>query len=417
MPSRGIQLSSQGLERAASSGGNDFTFIVEGVEMHCTQFEASFISPRVARLVGQDKTINSFFLEIDTDGIEWTRVIDLFRPLINGSGIVVGESEVFGLRQSDVFGLRAMAAALGNTELLNQFCDTEEITGQNVCSRMRNGDSCGRCIEEEIGFAASHFYELDFEELKDLGVSILERIVSSPVLRLEDEDSLLEFICKVDCDRPILVRHILSEYVKSDNMPVFLGFFAASNPDPVIWSSLCCRLVLPVWRPHNKVVIPMKLVGSTDGIISYLVRKHCGNLHEKGIVTITSQSDADDNPDVSLKHLVDRKLALAFFSKDEPDQWVCWDFGELVIRPTHYAVEAWFLRSWVLEGSWDGGSWTEIDREIEDQNFKGPWAMASFSVSKPAEFRFVRLRQRGRNHHGYYDLRLGTFEFFGTLYE
>jgi hypothetical protein len=280
---------------------------------------------------------------------------------------------------------------------------------------MRKGHFCDCCLEEEIDFAASHFYELEFEELKDLDICILEEILSSPSLRLNDEDSLLEFICELDWDRRILVRRVFSEYLRSESMPVFLDFISPPNSDPVIWSSLCCRLLLPIWQ-EGKVEIPMKESKSLDGIISYLTQKHGGNVHEKGIVTITSKSVSNDDPKYAPKNVADLTSDSSFMSKNEPGQWICWDFGEMRIRPTHYTIRTQYLKSWVVEGSLDGRSWTEIDRQTDNQHFK-KLNRASFAVSNPAEFRFIRLTQTGKRTYGDDYLSLQAVEFFGTLSE
>jgi hypothetical protein len=86
------------------------------------------------------------------------------------------------------------------------------------------------------------------------------------------------------------------------------------------------------------------------------------------------------------------------------------------VRPTHYTLRADCLKSWVVEGSLDGTSWTEIDRQTDNRNFWG-CAAASFAVSKPAEFRFIRLTQTDQNHAGEDQLVLYAVEFFGTLSE
>jgi hypothetical protein len=70
------------------------------------------------------------------------------------------------------------------------------------------------------------------------------------------QNSLLEFIRTVDGDRPILLRHVLSEYLKAERMPVFLGFLAPSDLDPLIWSSLCCRLLLSVAHAQSAASSP-----------------------------------------------------------------------------------------------------------------------------------------------------------------
>jgi hypothetical protein len=57
-----------------------------------------------------------------------------------------------------------------------------------------------------------------------------------------------------------------------------------------------------------------------------------------------------------------------FKSEDELGQWICFDFKTLRIKPTHYTIQTYcgerkghHLKSWAIEGSDDGVSWTEID--------------------------------------------------------
>jgi hypothetical protein len=166
-------------------------------------------------------------------------------------------------------------------------------------------------------------------------------------------------------------------------------------------------------KSQNKVEIPMKEAKSLDGIISYLSQKHGGNVGEKGIVTITSKSVFAGD----LKCVADLTSDSRFISKDEPGQLVCWDFGEMRVRPTHYTLRAWQLKSWVVEGSLDGRSWTEIDRRTNNQDFKMCRNTASFAVSNPAEFRFIRLTQTAKRRPGDDCLFLRAVEFFGTLSE
>jgi hypothetical protein len=100
----------------------------------------------------------------------------------------------------------------------------------------------------------------------------------------------------------------------------------------------------------------MQAPESLEGIISYLTKKHGGNVHEKGIVTITSKSVNPRYPPTNVADLTSDRW---FNSKKEPDQWVRWDFREMRVCPTHYTITAPWLKSWVVEGSLDGESWTE----------------------------------------------------------
>jgi hypothetical protein len=164
------------------------------------------------------------------------------------------------------------------------------------------------------------------------------------------------------------------------------------------------------------VEIPMEETESKNGIISYLTKKHRGNVHKNGIVAITSKF-VDDDPMFAVSNVADLTSSSGYFSRNEPDQWICWDFHKMRVRPTHYTLKACELKSWVVEGSVDGKRWTEIDRPTDNEDFSGGWNAGSFAVSNPTQCRFIRLTQTGKRHAGDDYLSLRAVEFFGTLSE
>jgi hypothetical protein len=207
------------------------------------------------------------------------------------------------------------------------------------------------------------------------------------------------------------------------------GYKAPTSPTPTPSPQIPAR---PSPSPtsvksQSKVEFPMKvpigphalftpaLSDSLDGIISYLTKKHGGHVHDNGIVTITAKSVSDD-PQYALKNVAAFPDGGYFASGNALNQWVCWDFREMRVRSTHYTIGADRLKSWVVEGSLDGKSWTEIDRQTESKAFEHN-IRASFAVSKPAELRFIRLTQTSKNRYGDHMLCLDAVEFFGTLSE
>jgi hypothetical protein len=193
------------------------------------------------------------------------------------------------------------------------------------------------------------------------------------------------------------------------------GESAAPGPDPSASATPQSWGGFFGWfaKPKSTVEIPMQEPKSLDGIISLLTKKHGGNVHAKGIVTITSKSVALQ------QQAAENVAALAsdsfFASAKGRDQWVCWDFREMRVRPTHYTVKAWLLKSWIVEGSLDGESWTGIDRQTENAHFKDRCNIASFAVLNPAESRFIRLTQADTTETD--RLVLYAVEFFGTISE
>jgi hypothetical protein len=162
----------------------------------------------------------------------------------------------------------------------------------------------------------------------------------------------------------------------------------------------------------------MKAAKSLDGIISYLTKKHGGNVHQTETVTITSKSVYGDGPEAASENVADLASDWDFSSNFGPDEWICWDFGKSRVLLTHYTIRCWLLKSWIVEGSGDGDRWTEIDRRTDTLDFKGNTRQtASFAVSKPIECRFIRLTTTDKRHDGNLRLVLAAVEFFGTLTE
>jgi hypothetical protein len=166
------------------------------------------------------------------------------------------------------------------------------------------------------------------------------------------------------------------------------------------------------------VDFPLREAKSLDGIISHLTHKLGGNVHNKGLVDITSKSVQKDKAKYAVQNVAHLTSESEFRSRSESGQWICWDFHEMRVRPTHYTIKCWKLKSWVVESSLDGETWTEIDRKTDIRDFKGGNRVtASFAVTKLAECRFIWLTQTGKNHNGSDELGIRAVEFFGTLLE
>jgi hypothetical protein len=427
-------LSSKGLERGGSTCEKDFSFIGKSFEYECTKFEACFISPRIHSLLLQDRTVDSFVIEWEPDGIDHQNVFESLMQLAKGRPIT--------LSATDAASFLGLAKVLGNTELMEVVLSHENpMTLSTACSRLTMKSSFGGSFDDEIAFIAAHFGDIDTESLRKLNVPLLEQIVSSPLLRVRDEDWLLEFICTLDCDHTILLRYLLCEYLSVEGISVLLAHFSPSDLDPLIWDSIIHRLLIPVqslllpdntrftsdsiafpdWAPPSQqmpgpVECPMTTPKSLHGVIAFLTAKHGGNVNLLGTVRITSKSAFSDAPEDALSNVADLTSDTAFWSGLDMDQWVCWDFQGIRCHPTHYTISACYLKSWVVESSLDGAEWTEIDRQTDNREF-ADWNTASFPMSNVVEARFIRLTQTSANHYGHGYLRLRAFEIFGTFRE
>jgi hypothetical protein len=86
----------------------------------------------------------------------------------------------------------------GNTELCeslsNFFMNLNCMNSSNARARVLAKCQLGLSADLEISWIANHFFELDRTELRRLNDDILSRILSQPTLKLNSEDSLLQFI-------------------------------------------------------------------------------------------------------------------------------------------------------------------------------------------------------------------------------
>jgi hypothetical protein len=112
-----------------------------------------------------------------------------------------------------------------------------------------------------------------------------------------------------------------------------------------------------------------------------------------------------------------------FATNNEPNSWICIEFKNHRIKPTHYSIRSridgdWHhLRSWNLEGLTDDGKWVRLDCRTGTTDLAGAGAVRTFSIGSVCEVRSVRLQQPGANSSNGNHLVLKSIEFFGELRE
>jgi hypothetical protein len=153
-----------------------------------------------------------------------------------------------------------------------------------------------------------------------------------------------------------------------------------------------------------------------------LTSKFGGNVHDRGVVTITANRVYSDNPNYATKNAADLGTDSYFNSANEPNQSISFDFRNLTIIPTHYSLRTHssgpndsHLKSWVLEGSTDGNLWIEIDRRENNSDLNSSCALKTFSIARSDPVRVIRLRQIGPNHCNNNQLVCSSFEVFGSM--
>jgi hypothetical protein len=167
---------------------------------------------------------------------------------------------------------------------------------------------------------------------------------------------------------------------------------------------------------QKRKVIKYKPGGELKGIISFLTRKCGRDLHDAGLVSVTgSQSNA--------QRVVDFDSSSKFQGSSRANDWICYDFRERRVMPTHYSLRTCsdacspgcFPTSWVIEISENGQSWEVMDRKSEGSSMNQRNFTKTFAIDTPRTGRLVRFRQAGPCVKAHCVMDLTSFELFGTL--
>ena len=157
-------------------------------------------------------------------------------------------------------------------------------------------------------------------------------------------------------------------------------------------------------------------------IFKYLSEKFEGNVHTKNVVEITASSIGIFSGPV--ENIVEEDDDKVFWTDDEPDSWIKFDFKERKVLLDRYTLKTFIgnegcshLKNWVLEVSDDDNNFTEIDQHKNCDLLNGRLRTATFEVSHSTPARFVRLRQTGENWNGDNILFLNQIEFSGFICE
>jgi hypothetical protein len=165
-----IALSTKGLQYANRISRNDFRFVSGSDELICDRFQAAFESPRIARLLMNDPTLDEFSLNFSD-----SRSFSLLRDLMVGSLIVIDEAniEIFEILIEDV-------ENCGLSELIfNSLESGESLNVSNCISRQKR--SLRHCVvcDRENDFISSHFSELDLDSIRSPDVDNFKTILRS----------------------------------------------------------------------------------------------------------------------------------------------------------------------------------------------------------------------------------------------
>jgi hypothetical protein len=379
-------------------GLTDFQFRVGGRSYPCSSVIACFLSPLLAQRFSCDQTCTEFIV----DTIDSAEYFGSFLFLGGGSSLRVNSAN------RDFF--LSLSRELGNFELyfsiLNLF--QTSLTVAQALDLVQHADAFELSSDRAISFLASHFFELTSAMLFGLPSCSVFAIVAHPSLCVSSEDDLFNFIQSYVAHQPdclALFQFVRFEYLSRETISEFVP--TAEIASCHLWNALCCRL-LP--RSRSDIEIPFSKNGALNGIIPYLTTECKGNVHAKGIVHLSAKRIIAEQ----VEHVADLGTYDSVYLSHDKEQWICWDFQNLRLHPTHYTVRAHYLRTWFVETSVDAENWVKVHAasRVGATEHGSP---VSFAVNPCRECRFIRLTATEQCHYGTAYLNFAGFEVFGKL--
>lgn len=297
---------------------------------------------------------------------------------------------------------------------------------------------------------------IDKNKLKTITKSLLYAIISDAQIKLESEDSLFDFINDIfeekeirDEDISLDIVHFL-EQIEICNLSEekFIKFVSQIDPTKItgtLWRNLCKRFCKEdennktsfgrQTKPQQKKQEPKKQVFAFNGedqnrlkgIIHFLTQEAGGNVHDKGIVSVTPSSQFTNESIRLAKNVVDfDNLETRLLTGNKENSWLKYDFKDRKVMPTQYSIRSKPFgpsndhpTDWVIEGSNNDSDWCLLDSRSGEKSLCAESVVRTFDIKKAEKgneyYRYLRIRQTGRNACGYFYLGFSALEYFGTI--
>jgi hypothetical protein len=317
------------------------------------------------------------------------------------SGILLlGRRGEFSFQTTDLSFVMRVLKELGNSQLystiLSQVGDSPTLW--SVISRLSFSDDDLASSASALEFVALHFDEMTIPLFESLSLPLAEAILSEPGLRLKSEDFLYDLISSRFDENPEffgLLERVHFEYLSQPVIARVLErrFELFQQLNPAIWDSFCNRLAQSA-RP-----IAGTAVGDEDGnfygIIAGLTARYGGNVHEKGIVTVSASPIGSG----ALSNVVDFSSEYGLSTESRPFVWLCYDFKDRIVSATGISlllgaemVPVVNASKLSFQTSADGSNWTGLSVGGSSCTERNPrLCLLRCPATFPA-FRFARLR-------------------------
>lgn len=405
-------LTTRGFKNITGEMANDiFTFIVNGESFICPRFFAEFISPIISKSLLADCTLDSFSIDIPFKGS-----FSDFLALSKGEPLEINDSNYHFIKY--------ISKSLQNEELMDFFDkDNPELSVDNVIDRMKSKKIENRSYENEINFISSHFYEIDEVSLLVFGYDDISLILSNKGIRPQSEDSLFDFIYSLfERDKSFfgLFEYVEFIYLSNEKIHQFNRIFDDNKikMNKNVWRAISKRLL----ENPKAIKIRYNEKEPLNGVFHFLTLKNKKEIAKNQIINVIPSSCSVRDP----KAIIDSNQPEVFQTENRANQWIAFEFNEMKMKVTSYTLQSYYNgkpnfanpKNWILEGSDNGRDWIEMDRHEECPDLNNKNVIKNYKIKGDfKEFKYIRVKQIGKNWANMDQLTLSKVELFGELYE
>ena len=421
-----------------------FTIIInETFKIELPLIVASSLFSSIAKLIKSDSTANEFHVTINSPLNDQKILLESLNKI---KSVLCGNSKVsFNLNNekdfNDIWVFAAFGAATGNKDFIKPMITLlsmqDSNNEDNVVRKLQMKQILVLSIDEmsnEISFISSHFENMSNREdfinfaQETTNARIVESIIISDKLRMNDEDTLLTFLMTINKERTLndieveLFDYVMFEYCSANTCKEFISFICSKFEERKVKTIISCigRRFTQSNIPMNPPFIkgrhkPRVLIDNKDPLNGILRREH-----EKGNVLLEPSSKGSSDAYCLLK-ADDNHI---FFTENSPNSFIkaslkderTFILKSYMIKGNKLGDNKGQLKNWKLEGERaSDGKWILLDSHDEDPIKK--LQVRTFNVSCKVDLKSVKLTQTEKNTSNNDQLIINGFDVFGFLSE
>lgn len=411
----------------------DFTFIINSKKFETSSFVADLISPQISRLHSINPTTKEYVINTNSQG-DFQKILNL---------INFDRNEI---QEKDIPFIIEIFNKLGTNNIeFNIETKQEEITIDNAIEQLLEHQKYPQFfnlnLTKEVKFISTHFSEMQKKLIKEINennidISIIEMIIGSDELILENENQLLQTINALylkDNRNSIFYKFVDFANVEISSLNEFISIFDYNDLTKEMWDDFISCFKNQIQNSNDKKECKHKYKKQKPKGIEFQAKNNEFNGIFKYLKTQSNikneiQISASSICSGQINDLLDFDDKSSFFeTNSKPNSWICFEFINHKIIPSSYIIRTIdsenndHLKSWIVEGSNDNKNWIKIDENQNCSHLKGSEKVHLFTISKHEEqmFKYIRIQQTGPNwysgnnqdHH----LCMSAIEFYGIL--